>query len=192
MIAVSDTTPLNYLILIGASDILPQLFGQVYVPTAVIDEMKHPRAPEIVRRWAQNPPEWVMVQAPQVIDLTLLPRLHRGEAEALSLAQELRAEWVIMDDWDGRQTAKALKIPLSGTPDVLEEAAVRGLLDIDEAVGKLKQTNYRATAEQYQATLENVRVRKLTQQHNRTLQGPDEPSPSSASTDELATDELAT
>ncbi len=32
MIVVSNTTPLNYLILIGAQDVLPHLFGQVYVP----------------------------------------------------------------------------------------------------------------------------------------------------------------
>jgi hypothetical protein len=36
---------------------------------------------------------------------------------------------------------------LAGTPNVLEEAACRGLLDIEDAIGKLKQTKYRATEE---------------------------------------------
>ena len=32
MIVVSDTSPLNYLILIEAIDVLPGLFGQVHAP----------------------------------------------------------------------------------------------------------------------------------------------------------------
>jgi predicted nucleic acid-binding protein len=46
MIVVSDTTPLNYLILIGAAHVLPELFGRVYAPTAVIKELSHARSPK--------------------------------------------------------------------------------------------------------------------------------------------------
>jgi predicted nucleic acid-binding protein len=35
MIVVADTTPLNYLALIGEVDLLPLLFGRVLVPGAV-------------------------------------------------------------------------------------------------------------------------------------------------------------
>ena len=49
MIGVADTTPLNYLILIGVVPILPTLFGRVYAPPAVIRELSHPRGPEVVR-----------------------------------------------------------------------------------------------------------------------------------------------
>ena len=35
MIVLSDTSPINYLILIGHIDILPTLFGQIVVPPAV-------------------------------------------------------------------------------------------------------------------------------------------------------------
>ena len=35
MIAVSDTSPLNYLILIELQDVLPKLFGRVLIPEAV-------------------------------------------------------------------------------------------------------------------------------------------------------------
>ncbi len=44
-VVVSDTTPLNYLILIGDVDILPRLLGRVLVPPAVIKELKHPQTP---------------------------------------------------------------------------------------------------------------------------------------------------
>ena len=39
MIVVSDTTPLNYLILTEAIHVLPAIFGRVYAPPAVIEEL---------------------------------------------------------------------------------------------------------------------------------------------------------
>jgi predicted nucleic acid-binding protein len=48
MIVVSDTSPLNYLILIDAVDLLPQIFGQVYAPSEVVEELKHVGSPEAV------------------------------------------------------------------------------------------------------------------------------------------------
>lgn len=41
MIAVTDTSPLRYLILIGEIDLLPKFFSQVLVPQAVLDELLH-------------------------------------------------------------------------------------------------------------------------------------------------------
>jgi len=46
MIAVSDTTPLRYLIAIGQEQLLGQLFKIVFVPTAVHEELTESRAPE--------------------------------------------------------------------------------------------------------------------------------------------------
>jgi predicted nucleic acid-binding protein len=48
VIAVSDTSPLCYLILIAKIDLLPKLFGQISVPRAVVDELRHDDAPELV------------------------------------------------------------------------------------------------------------------------------------------------
>ena len=71
MIVVSDTSPLNYLVLIGHVDVLPALFERVVTPPAVIAEMLHPGAPTPVREWASTPPQWLEVVAPASIDLTL-------------------------------------------------------------------------------------------------------------------------
>jgi predicted nucleic acid-binding protein len=59
MIAVADTSPLCYLILIGEIDLLTKLFGRVPVPKTVIEELLHQDAPAIVREWASNPPSWL-------------------------------------------------------------------------------------------------------------------------------------
>jgi hypothetical protein len=48
MIVVSDTTPLNYLILLDLTHVLPALFGWVYAPSAVIRELAHPHSPDSI------------------------------------------------------------------------------------------------------------------------------------------------
>ena len=169
MIVVSDTTPLNYLVLIGAQEVLPRLFVRVSVPPAVIEEMKHPKAPENGRSWAETPPEWVIVRAPGPLDSTLPPKLHRGEVQALSLAREIGATQTLIDDWDARQAAKERDLHPIGTLNVLEEAACRDLIDIEHAVEMLRKTSYFATEEQYQATIEGVRVRKLAEERARMI-----------------------
>ena len=89
MIVVSDTTPLNYLILIEAAQMLPALFGRVYASKAVMAELSHPRGPQSVQVWASSPPVWLVVQEPTRRDETLPKMLHKGEMEAISLAREL-------------------------------------------------------------------------------------------------------
>src|SRR5260370_650757 len=44
-LVVADTGPLNYLVLIEASEILPKLFDAIIVPEAVKAELVHPSAP---------------------------------------------------------------------------------------------------------------------------------------------------
>jgi hypothetical protein len=56
MIAVADTSPLCYLVLISEIDLLPKLFGRVLVPHAVIAELLREDAQEGVRAWASNRP----------------------------------------------------------------------------------------------------------------------------------------
>ena len=42
MIVVSDTSPLNYLVLIEEVEVLPAIFGRVVVPPAVVEELQAP------------------------------------------------------------------------------------------------------------------------------------------------------
>jgi hypothetical protein len=53
-----DTSPLNYLIRIGAADVLHQLYGQIIITPEVREELGVDAAPEIVRTWISNPPGW--------------------------------------------------------------------------------------------------------------------------------------
>ena len=56
MIVVTDTTPLNYLVLIKTIDVLPKLFQQVYAPPSVMGELSRPKTPDSVRDWAKSVP----------------------------------------------------------------------------------------------------------------------------------------
>ncbi len=55
--AVSNTSPLCYLILIDEIRILPELFTEIVIPTAVRRELAHRDAPEEVRGWIAKLPE---------------------------------------------------------------------------------------------------------------------------------------
>jgi predicted nucleic acid-binding protein len=39
MIVIADTSPLNYLVLIGEAEVLRRLYGQVVIPEAVLREL---------------------------------------------------------------------------------------------------------------------------------------------------------
>ena len=55
---VSDTSPLNYLILIEQINLLPQLYTRVLVPASVHEELNAPETPELVRNWIASLPNW--------------------------------------------------------------------------------------------------------------------------------------
>jgi predicted nucleic acid-binding protein len=171
MIVVSDSTPLRYLVLIELEHVRPRLFGTVYAPPEVVAELQRSKNPilEPVRRGANSPPEWLVVRKPTTVDESLAQRLDRGESEAISLAHDLKAEKLLIDEKRGRKVAKEMGFEIAGTLAVLEEAAVRELIDIDQVVTKLKATNYRATDKLYQSTIENVRVRKLAQERKMAV-----------------------
>ena len=85
MIVVGDTGPLNYLVLIGQVDVLPSLFSRVVIPRTVALELASARAPEVVRRWVENPPAWLDIQ-PDPADDETLSTLDSGERSGIALA----------------------------------------------------------------------------------------------------------
>jgi len=63
MVVIADSSPVNYLVLIAAIDILPKLYGGVIIPQPVLEELRHPDALHPVAEWANDLPEWVEVVA---------------------------------------------------------------------------------------------------------------------------------
>ncbi len=90
------------------------------------------------------------------------PLLHlgRGEAEAISLALEIQAALLLIDDRRGRREAEARGLFVAGTLNVLEAAAERDLLDLPAAVAKLRQTNFHIAQRIIQRALKSDADRK--------------------------------
>lgn len=140
-LVVADTGPVRYLAVIELIHLLPQLFDQIIIPTAVLAELTHPHAPEAARRWADDLPSWAGVR--QAAQVELVGVLDPGEAEAIALAGELRAALVLIDEREARHEAARRSIPVIGTIGILEEAASRKLVELPEAFRLLLSTNFR-------------------------------------------------
>jgi predicted nucleic acid-binding protein len=159
MIVVSDTTPLNYLVLINSVGVLPQLFDEIYAPTAVLRELTDPRTPDVVRLWAQSPPPWLRVVDP-ALRLSSTKSLDAGEADAISLAKELGITDILMDEYRGRKIALAEGLFVLPTLAVLERAAEQRFLELRPTLEALQRTTYRVRPELIQAALERDAARK--------------------------------
>ncbi len=142
-LVVADTSPLVYLILIDQIEILPQLFGSVVLPGAVHTELCHCLAPAVVRTWAEALPSWAEVKpAPEIAD-DVMRSLGIGERAAIALAISIHADLVLIDERKGTLVAIENGLEVSGTLGVLQRAAQKGLLNLAEAFGRLKTTNFR-------------------------------------------------
>ena len=154
-LVVADTGPLNYLILIEAIDLLPKLFEHILIPAAVLAELSHSDAPELVRVFATATPTWLEVHAdpaPSVEDAADAT-LDEGEQAAIALATSVGADLILMDDRAGVAAARRHGFSVTGTLGVLDLAARRRLIDLAASLTRLKTTNFRYRPEILDALL---------------------------------------
>jgi predicted nucleic acid-binding protein len=157
---VSDTGPLNYLILIEAVSILPRLFSFVYLPAAVKAELSHREAPAVVRAWVAHPPSWLMVANLQSAVIPELSSLHSGEREVITIASEQPDLLILMDDRRGTVEARRRGLSVIGTLAVLDEAADRDWIDLPEMFSRLQKTSFRSPLRLMALMLDNDTRRK--------------------------------
>ena|SRR2546426_12580199 len=143
MTVVSDTSPLNYLILINCEGLLSVLFRKIALPAAVLTELQSEGAPKEIHDWITHKPDWIGVHHVDMPE-TYLPELGLGERQAIYLSRSVGADALLMDDAKGRVAAERAKLRVFGTLGILDAAALRDLVDLPAAVEKLKQTTFRA------------------------------------------------
>lgn len=119
MLVVSDTSVLLNLCRVSAAGLLPELFREVWIPPAVAEEFSR-LAGSRPRFHGLALPDWVRIAPPIQVaaEVRACPDLDLGETEALSLALELHADAVLMDEAAGRRAASVLKVPFVGVAGI--------------------------------------------------------------------------
>ena len=159
MIVVADTSPLNYFVQIGCESVLSSLYQRVLIPPSVLDELGHASAPKIVGEWLLDLPRWIEVRRTAAPPDAALADLDPGEREAIQLAQEQRADLLLIDERLGRLVAKRRGLATTGTLGVLLAAAQKGLLDAAATFQQLAtKTNFRCSPELQNTFLQRVRA----------------------------------
>jgi len=146
MIVVADTSPLNYLVLIGEIELLPVLYHGVLIPLEVQRELQRPQTPAQVRAWTAKMPAWCEVRNVTLAPDAALNELDAGERDAILLALDAGVDTLLMDEIEGRREAMRRHLHVTGTVAVLEKAAQRGWIDFRATLLKLEQTNFRLSA----------------------------------------------
>lgn len=160
MIVVADASPLRYLIQIEHAHVLRALYGVLIVPPIILTELSKPATPPIVREWISDRPEWLRIQAPTRELVAVDVKLDPGELAAITLAMELSADALLIDERDGRRVAERRGLAVLGMLRVLADAAEHGWADLPAAFDRLRQTNFRASESLLQALLARDAARK--------------------------------
>jgi len=108
---------------------------------AVEVELSNSVTPSAVREWIAGPPSWLEIYDTR--SLGQLPGLDAGEAAAIALAEELRADMLLIDEPDGARVARSRGLRVTGTLGLLDLAAERGWVDFVQSVEALKSTTFR-------------------------------------------------
>ena len=146
MTVVADSSPLVILAKLGCFDLLNELFPRVYISAEVHREVVvagagMPGASEAAMA------EWVEVKKLQNQGDLLAAQqkyaLGVGELSTILLAKELRANALLLDDYDARKLAKAEGFEVRGSVGLLETFYLRGyLIDLRAAFRQLLAQSY--------------------------------------------------
>lgn len=161
--AVANASPLIALAKIDRFLLLRHLFGEIVVPDAVWTEIAvrgvgKPAADLVLSAYQQG---WL--QRRKVNDMlavaVLRATLGPGEAEAIVLAQEIEASWVLLDDDLARAQAVRIGLQVKGTAGILLTAYQAGLLeDLKGALDDLRAEGFWLGERVYRAILDEAGI----------------------------------
>ncbi|MCW5551992.1 MAG: DUF3368 domain-containing protein [Verrucomicrobiae bacterium] len=129
MRAVSNTSPVSNLAIIGRLDLLKRRYGAVLIPPAVAEELSALSHAGAKARIADALAEsWLVVQTPSGLPPAPPLPLDAGETEAIPFALTVRADVLLMDEKRGRQAARQIGLPVAGVLGELLHARRNGLV----------------------------------------------------------------
>jgi predicted nucleic acid-binding protein len=124
---VSNTTPIISLLKLNRLDLFQKLYTQIYIPSAVYEEIEAGKAKGYYKDLSKI--DWIRITEIQDKNATrYFLDLDAGEAEAIVLATEIKADLIILDEKLGRFHAKHADLKVTGTLGVLIKAKSAGLI----------------------------------------------------------------
>jgi uncharacterized protein len=156
MIVVSDTSPLCNLATIDHLWLLKSIYQTVIIPTIVADELAAAKNPAIA---TIHQLDWI--ESRSITNLTIATQLQRdrgldaGEANAIALALELKADDLLIDERLGRREATGLGLSIIGILGILITAKQRNLIPKVQPVmdALINQASFRISPQLYQQVL---------------------------------------
>ena len=156
MTIVSNASPLINLAHIGKLDLLHRLYDSVLIPQAVWDEVVVQGAGQPGAEEVSSAP-WIRRSAVTNTQLVwaLQQDLDAGEAEAIVLALETKAELLLMDERLGRETARHMGLRYTGLVGLLIEAKHKGFItEVKSHLDALRwEANFRVSNALYRRVL---------------------------------------
>jgi len=143
MLVVSNTSPILNLAIVHCLELLHQQFEAVLIPPAVREELQlDSELPGTSEAQAALQSGWLREAVPSNTALVQMLglELDEGEAAAIALALEVKPEFILMDESEGRAKATALGLRPVGVLGVLLRAKRDGQIDsVKETMTRLRQ-----------------------------------------------------
>lgn len=123
---VSNTGPLLHLSEARSLDLL-ELVGELHIPKAVDIELR-----QYVSEWQIKRPAWVNADdlfpphGVEAISWRQVGLLDSGEAEAIALTRQIKADWFLTDDAAARLFAQSLGLEVHGSLGIVLWCAAMG------------------------------------------------------------------
>lgn len=142
MPVISNTSPLLNLAIINQLSLMRQQFREIIIPDGVFRELRInediPGSSQLREAFEAS---WITVK--QVENETFVQLLRRelaqGEAEAIALAIELKADWLLLDERDGRKIARQLGLNLTGVLGIILRGWRQGhISSVKELINQLR------------------------------------------------------
>jgi uncharacterized protein len=158
MPVVSNTSPVLNLAIVDHLSLMFEQFGEILIPEGVLEELRVeeglPGSQAILEAIKKG---WLRVK--EADDLIFVKVLHadldNGEAEAIALALQVKADWIILDEREGRRVAKSVGLNIIGVLGILLRAQREGKLPSLQKTmeGLRKKVGFHIASELYSATL---------------------------------------
>lgn len=163
MIVIADTTPIITLMKLSRLDLLEKLFGRVFIPTAVYEELTANQNFLAEANFISTCPFLKRCEVSDRQSIKILREivgLDAGESEAISLAEEKSADLLIIDERKGRRTAKKLGLKITGTIGLLLHAFDKKFLsrqEISSCIEILQASEIRISDNLFNVIIEHIK-----------------------------------